>query len=358
MSSRGTSFKHDLADALRTILGVRGRWLAAKNPKWRKYAGVHESAEPASVWETGTLHERLAALVSLRGTDPGRARELVASTFAADSADQRAKFVGEFARGLSMEDEPFLEAALDDRSKEVRRQAAELLRSLPESRLCLRMIERARACAAAGKAARSSSSRRPPATRRLIRDGVEPKPAANIAAGRAGLVAARGRVGRADEGDRRDPRRDRRADRRGQPRRGVGGGAVDGLDDLGAPPARRGVGRAAPGGQARQALSPLVPQAGAGPPGGPSARSPGCVPRAPPPRRVRPLAIVAPGLRVRRVRDEPGRHRRPPARSSAAFDRSSRRSTSEFADPARRAALGSGRAGSTTRSIMTIRSSP
>ena len=128
----------------RTILGVRGRWLAAKNPKWRKYAGVNEAAEP-----DGALGDRRIARATgarsgaLRETDPGRARELVASTFAADPADQRAKFVGELARGLSMEDEPFLEAALDDRSKEVRRQAAELLRCLPESRLCLRMIERA-----------------------------------------------------------------------------------------------------------------------------------------------------------------------------------------------------------------------
>ena len=170
------------ADTLRTILGVRGRWVAAKNPKWRKYAGVQESAEPASVWETGTIHERVAALESLRGTDPERARALVASTFAADSADHRAKFVGAFARGLSMEDEPFLEAALDDRSKEVRRQAAELLRRLPESRLCLRMIERARVTL---RWEGGTLVVEPPTScdKALIRDGAEPKPRANIPLG-------------------------------------------------------------------------------------------------------------------------------------------------------------------------------
>jgi hypothetical protein len=43
-----------------------------------------------------------------------------------------------------MEDEPFLEAALDDRRKEVRSTASELLAKLSESRLCQRMIERVR----------------------------------------------------------------------------------------------------------------------------------------------------------------------------------------------------------------------
>ena len=197
--------QNEPADTLRTVLGVRGRWLAAKNPKWRKYAGVQESAEPASVWETGTIHERVAALESLRGTDPGRARELVASTFAADSADHRARFVAAFVRGLSMEDEPFLEAALDDRSKEVRRQAAELLRSLPESRLCLRMIERARA---ALRWEGGTLVVEPPASCDKATDprrrGAEA--GGEHAARRAGLVAAGGRVGRSDEGDRRAAR--------------------------------------------------------------------------------------------------------------------------------------------------------
>ena len=81
-------------DSLRTILGVRGRWLAAKNPKWQKYVGMQESTEPEGVWETGTLPERLAALASLRGTEAGRARGLLASSFTAESADHRAKFLG------------------------------------------------------------------------------------------------------------------------------------------------------------------------------------------------------------------------------------------------------------------------
>jgi hypothetical protein len=170
------------ADSLRAILGVRGSWLASKNRWWRPYAGSGETDDPTTAWETGALHERLAVLRTLRGNDPGRARELVASTFATDPADRRAAFVVELERGLSMEDEPFLEAALDDRGKEVRRQAAELLRRLPESRLCLRMIERARAILTWQGAKLAVD---PPTAfdKATIRDGVEPKPPTHLKVG-------------------------------------------------------------------------------------------------------------------------------------------------------------------------------
>jgi hypothetical protein len=47
-------------------------------------------------------------------------------------------------QGLSMADEPFLEAALDDRSDAVHDHAVALLAQLPESRFCQRMIARVR----------------------------------------------------------------------------------------------------------------------------------------------------------------------------------------------------------------------
>jgi len=177
------------AGLLVRALGVRGRWLASKNPAWRGFAGLEEDADPVAVWETGTRHERLAALRALRGRDPGRARDLATSTFGREPADDRAAHLGEFALGLSMDDEPFLESALDDRGKEVRRRAAELLRSLPGSRLCLRMIERARPLLAWEKVpsglGRGSLIVEPPAgcDQAMIRDGVEPKPPAHLALG-------------------------------------------------------------------------------------------------------------------------------------------------------------------------------
>src|SRR5205807_5989405 len=63
--------------------------------------------------------------------------------WAADPADARTAFVSALEEKLSIQDESFLEAALDDRSKEVRRTAATLLSRLAESRLSARMLARA-----------------------------------------------------------------------------------------------------------------------------------------------------------------------------------------------------------------------
>ena len=49
-------------------------------------------------------------------------------------------FIKQLTTGISKADEPFLEQALDDRNFHVRRQAAELLAAVPESRLGQRMI--------------------------------------------------------------------------------------------------------------------------------------------------------------------------------------------------------------------------
>jgi hypothetical protein len=74
-----------------------------------------------------------------------------------------------------MADEPFLEAALDDRGKTVRRAAAELLPRLTESRFAARMAERARACVRwSGKAPVVQPPKACDAA--MIRDGIEPKP--------------------------------------------------------------------------------------------------------------------------------------------------------------------------------------
>jgi hypothetical protein len=169
-------------DVLRKVLGIRGRWVAAKNPKWQKFAGVDETADATVVWETGTRPERLALLKMLRATDPARAREFVASTFNAEPANLREAFLAEFTTGLSPEDEPFLEAALDDRGKEVRRQAADLLQRLPGSALCRRMLDRVRSILRWDQD-QLVVDLPPTCDKALIRDGVELKPAPHVKLG-------------------------------------------------------------------------------------------------------------------------------------------------------------------------------
>jgi hypothetical protein len=130
-------------DAVAASVGARGAWLMAMNPRWR--LGLAEQDDPVAIWTTGTPTQRAAAVRRMRATDPLRAVELIRSTWAEDGADERAAFVEGLAIGLTDADEPFLEPALDDRSKQVRTAAAELLARLPGSAFVRRMTERATA---------------------------------------------------------------------------------------------------------------------------------------------------------------------------------------------------------------------
>ena len=127
----------DLREAIAKVLGKRGQWLAAQNPEWNYVA-----SEDESVWETGSKAARLMWLTKLRRQEPDQARQLLESTWKQESASDRTAFLEVLITNLSMADEPFLEALLDDRSKEVRRVTVDLLTCLPESRFCQRAIAR------------------------------------------------------------------------------------------------------------------------------------------------------------------------------------------------------------------------
>ena len=155
------------------ILGRRGAWLAAQNPTWARYGPVLDPAAAAGVWETGTKPERLALFRSLRETAPAEARRLAASTFVVDPASFRAAVVDHFETNLGPDDEPFLEAALDDRGQEVRSSAARRLQYLPDSRLSRRMAERAATLLAwDGERDRLEVMLPPEADKALLRDGM------------------------------------------------------------------------------------------------------------------------------------------------------------------------------------------
>src|SRR5690606_37302320 len=76
------------------------------------------------------------------------ARDLLAGTWATERAEDRLMFLDSLRTGLGPDDEPFLEQALADRSRNVRATAAELLSALPRSALAGRMADRATACVA------------------------------------------------------------------------------------------------------------------------------------------------------------------------------------------------------------------
>jgi hypothetical protein len=124
--------------------GARARWLAGLNPDW-KFVTAHNLASQ-DTWRLGNAAQRRGYLTALRARDPGAARELIADGWAAAAPGERFMFVSAMADGLSLADEPLLEAALGDDNAFVRKMAADVLAALPGSALGQRMAGRALGC--------------------------------------------------------------------------------------------------------------------------------------------------------------------------------------------------------------------
>ncbi|MEV7421249.1 DUF5691 domain-containing protein [Streptomyces sp. NPDC091212] len=146
----------DLRPQTLMFTGPRGLWLAGLNPEW-KFAlrgAPGSSALPRArdaeavgrLWEEGLFAERIALLSAVRAEDPETARALLATTWGTERAEDRLMFLDSLRTGLSAADEPFLEQALSDRSRNVRSTAAELLSALPGSAFAQRMAARAATC--------------------------------------------------------------------------------------------------------------------------------------------------------------------------------------------------------------------
>ncbi|MFI1411633.1 DUF5691 domain-containing protein [Streptomyces sp. NPDC020707] len=149
----------DIRPAVLAFAGPRALWLARLNADWRfalraapgggaVLPGSEEPERMHALWEEGLFAERVALLAAVRAQDAGAARDLLAGTWASERAEDRLMFLDSLRTGLSAADEPFLERALADRSRNVRATAAELLSALPGSALAGRMAERAGSCVA------------------------------------------------------------------------------------------------------------------------------------------------------------------------------------------------------------------
>lgn len=149
----------DLRPAALTFAGPRAVWLARLNPDWRfalratpgggaSLPHLDNPAEVQQLWQEGLFAERVALLSAIRAGEPAAARELLATTWATERAEDRLMFLDSLRSGLGPQDEQFLEQALADRSRNVRATAAELLSALPGSALAARMAVRAGTCVA------------------------------------------------------------------------------------------------------------------------------------------------------------------------------------------------------------------
>lgn len=146
----------DLRPQALRFAGPRGLWLARLNPEW-KFAlrgasggsvlpDTRDTGAVRLLWEEGLFAERVALLSAVRAEGGQAALELLASTWSTERAEDRLMFLDSLRTGLSGADEPFLEQALSDRSRNVRSTAAELLSALPHSALAGRMAARAATC--------------------------------------------------------------------------------------------------------------------------------------------------------------------------------------------------------------------
>lgn len=174
----------DLRPQALALAGTRGLWLARLNPDWRfalrggtggtgELPDVTDRTAVERLWQEGLFAERVALLGAVRAHDAAAAPRLLATTWTTERAEDRLMFLDSLRVGLSDGDESFLEAALGDRSRNVRATAAELLSALPRSALAGRMAERALACLGPEGVA-------PPAEcdAGMLRDGVVERPPA------------------------------------------------------------------------------------------------------------------------------------------------------------------------------------
>jgi hypothetical protein len=171
--------------AIIAVLSARDRVLAREHPAWR-YAAPEATTYDGlrALWRGTSEHnERQGLLRQSRALVPAWGLRLLDFSWKSLPDNQRAGLIALLADGLSLDDEPFLETALDDRSHSVRRKAAELLAHLPASRLAGRMAERI------GEIVRHTPGAEQPVTLAFpdeldpsfIRDGVLPRSGKNVA---------------------------------------------------------------------------------------------------------------------------------------------------------------------------------
>lgn len=181
----------DLRPQALRLAGPRGLWLAGLNPEWRfalrgtgaagRLPSPGDTEGVRALWDEGLFAERVALLAAVRTGDPAAGLALLASTWAAERAEDRLMFLDSLRTGLSDADEEFLEAALADRSRNVRATAAELLSALPASAFAGRMAGRAATCVGLDRTAESPTiSVEAPheCDAAMQRDGVVPNPPA------------------------------------------------------------------------------------------------------------------------------------------------------------------------------------
>lgn len=125
-------------EALNPTLGDRGRWLMAENPVWAELDYIPTLDD----WEKGNTKERATYLRHQRSIDPAMALTLLEETWSQENTTTRKKLLDTLEVGLSKVDDIFLSARLEEKQKNIREKAANLLSKIPTSSFNQRMLIR------------------------------------------------------------------------------------------------------------------------------------------------------------------------------------------------------------------------
>lgn len=125
-------------EKLRSIIGKRGEWLMRQNPTWYKVLPL----EDPELWATGNREERLSVLRYLRSKFPDLVTEMLAHSWKTEITKDKIEFLAVLKENISVNDEPFLESCLDEKSVEIRTTAAALLSRIPSSQFVQRLSDR------------------------------------------------------------------------------------------------------------------------------------------------------------------------------------------------------------------------
>lgn len=165
----------ELWSKLKQSIGKKGEWLILQNPDWHRLIAKSINNE----WDDATNDERLIILSKTRKKDPLAALQMVKGAWSQESMNQRIKFIRILESHLDYDLEFFLESLLDDRRKEIRRVATQVLAKIPGSALSERLFERVKGLMTIKKRALKKDKLNIQLPEKLddsmIRDGIDPR---------------------------------------------------------------------------------------------------------------------------------------------------------------------------------------
>lgn len=124
---RAARYTH-MAAQLMAIAGSRGAWLARQHPRWADLA-----EKKGADWFTGSFPERKLLLQETRSRNPLLALTWLEKTWKEEKPAHKLQFIELLRIRLSPADEPLLMRALQDKNRDIRIAALEILLRLPDS---------------------------------------------------------------------------------------------------------------------------------------------------------------------------------------------------------------------------------